>query len=291
MLRRLLFSFSPLLALAVVPQCIGGARSEAAPSPSAAQPSGPSIADLKVFLARFAPGAAHEAVPHGVPSNYDWARASTPATLLPPNGETVANWWGQIYVDESGYIASNVRVAVQGVSFLALSQNSDSWVEVQRTDAIGGGAWKEDFHETCDLSSYDQRHESTGASSWTTVPGCNAHYWPASGQSPLGPTPLRAVMVVGFTRLILADPNGSDERDRSTYLNGLGADWRVPGGGCPSVAGSSVPVCNPIAGGKFIRVGSAWRTMVMQSLRADELDSAPLPPLSYFRQPDGLYFQ
>jgi len=269
---------------------VGGAATTTGGSSGSGGSRTPTGAQLQDFLETFTPGTVHEAIPHGVPTGYDWYSKSGNATLVPSNGETVANWWGQIYVDESGVIAPNVRVAVQGVTFLALYADSDAWVMVQTDPVFGGGAWAEDFHSNCDGTAYDVRDEGDG-SSWVTAPGCNAHYWPNVGQSEIDESQLRAVVVVGFTRLVLEDPKGQDQRASAAYINGLGADWRIPGGGCPTPPDSDVVVCNGIGGGKFIRVTSEWRTMLMQSMSPDELKALPLPPLAVFQQPDGLYFR
>lgn len=268
----------------------GGAGGVAA-TPGAGGSGALTAANLRAFLLKFVPGTEHEARPHGVPTGYDWYAASSQPALTPPNEETLTNWWGQVYVDETGVIAPNVRVAVANITYLALYDDSDDWVVIQDDPLMGGGTWAEDFHSNCDASAYDVRQEQDGGFSWTTASGCNAHYWPNGGQSDIDEAKLRAAVVVGFTRLALDDQHGADNRAESAYINGLGADWRVEGGGCPTPPESDVMVCSGVGGGKFIRVGSEWRTMLFQSMSAAELDTFPLPPLEYFEQPDGQYFR
>lgn len=269
------------------PDAAGGAQAAGGTDSSG---SAPGELELRVFLEPFTPGVAHEARPHGVPASYDWSARVAAPRLTPPAGETVANWWGQLYVDETGVIAEDARVEVADVTFLALAEGSDEWTVVQDAPGISGGAWAEDFQSVCPASAYDSRPEPGGGVSFRTAPDCNAHYWPQIGQSALPYDALRAVLVVGFTRLTPEAPGAAGALTAS-YLNGLGADWRVPGGSCPTPPGSQAPVCSPIGGGKFIVVTSSWRTMVMHSMSREQLAELPLPDVALFAQPDGRYFQ
>jgi hypothetical protein len=98
-------------------------------------------------------------------------------------------------------------------------------------------------------------------------------------------------MSILHTRLVLANPSGDDDRGRSTYLLGIGADWRKPDGSCPirhSDKGD-VPQCTGVGHGREIRPTTSWRVVVFHTMTPAELATLPVPPASIFRMPDGAY--
>jgi hypothetical protein len=236
---------------------------------------------VKDFLMRHTPGSNGEDFPHGVPSAYSWyavATGGTPSRPVPEN--THMNAWGQIYVNPSNVRAANTRVAIKTTTLLALMPDSTEWQLLQRTDDVGGGGWKEDFSGVCGDIVIET--EVDGSRSFVTTDGCNAHYWP---ELPFVAIPVvpRAVVSIAHTRLVLADAGAPDDRAQSTYLVGVGADWRKPDGSCPN------DICTSVGISKFIKATNSWRAVVMSTLSPSELDTLPLPPADHFRLPDGTF--
>jgi len=235
--------------------------------------------DVAAFLEQFKPGAAHEELPHGVPVNYSWQSHGISGTPSRPSDETThMNLWGQVYVNTTNYHAPNVRVEVIGSQLWTL--HGDQWVRGYRTNDLAGGAWKEDF--TSSGGSFDMKQEDDGGQSFVPADGYNAHFWPDQAFLPVPEVP-RALLSFAFTRLVLDNPAGADNRTGSAYIIGMGADWRKPDGSCPN------DICTGFGVGRFIKPDDGWRCAVMSTMSSSELSSLPMPPDSVFLMPDGRF--
>src|SRR5205823_2938471 len=98
----------------------------------------------------------------------------------------------------------------------------------------------------------------------------------------------RAAIMIGATRLILADPSGADDRSSSHFIISVGSDWRSPDGGCPTNEFGEL-VCSGLGGGKFIYPQNSWRAVVGSTMYQADLDALPMPPAEAFVLPDGTY--
>ena len=198
------------------------------------------------------------------------------------------DWWGEIYVDDSDYHAPNTRVAVANGKLLVLYEGATKWEIAQDTPVIEGGGWTEDFLRRD--QPMDMRVERDGSRSILPLEAHNAHFWAKipfykiSGR-------LRAVMSVAETRLVLADAQGTDDRDSAKYLIGVGADWRKPDGSCPiqHTDKGDMTVCTGAGNSKHIRPTTSWRVVVFHTMSETDLAKLPMPPESVFRMPDGSF--
>jgi hypothetical protein len=224
-------------------------------------------------LAANAPGAAHDARPHGVPSGYSWSGGAVLDRLTPPSADSAyMNLWGHLYADDTNIRPANTRVAVSRCELWALPPTGTAWVRLQGSASLEGGAWSEDY--TRNGGPYSIRNEADGSQSFVTADGWNAHFWTRASLA-LVPTGTRAFVTACSARLVLADPAGVDDRASARYLLGLGADWRTSTYGCPVVGG--ITVCSGVGVGRFTRVTTEWQRVVFSSVLAG--DVATTPPL------------
>ncbi|MBS2011366.1 MAG: hypothetical protein JST00_00530 [Deltaproteobacteria bacterium] len=244
-------------------------------------------AALRALLAANKPGAAHEALPHGVPSSYDWYAVSRADPSRSDPRLSRLNWWGQVFTDSTGLRAANTRVAVREGVVLLLFEGESTWQIGQRENALAGGSWSEDF-QTYPCGSFDMRVEADTSRSFVPDTDCAAHFWPDVAHVDIGARALRAVVAVAHARLVLAEPSGPDDRASSRYLLGLGVDWRDPVGGCPP-NDAGVPICSGAGVGRMVLPSAAWRAVVFSTMTDADLASLPLPPLAFFRHPDGTW--
>jgi hypothetical protein len=239
--------------------------------------------DVRAFLCDYRPGADHEDYPHGVPTNWDWPNSAVaPSNPEPPDQDTrYMNWWGEIYVNYSNVRPANTRVALKNGQLWVLPQDSDTWVNLQRTDDIRGGAWLENYSNSD--QAIDMKVEPDGSRSMVTTEGHNAHFWPNLGFTGIPSAGIRAVLSLAHTRLILDDSTKTDDRDQSAYIIALGADWRKLDGSCPN------NICTGAGHGRYIKPANQWRAVLMNTMNYEQLQAFPMPPDSIFVLPDGSY--
>ncbi|HOX53178.1 MAG TPA: hypothetical protein PKY05_16960, partial [Fibrobacteria bacterium] len=254
--------------------------------------STPADFDAKRYLSLYGPNLAHEGFPHGVPTTYSWYRKSSLPTLTPPNGETMANAWGQAYFDrtfDTSRIAQvSTRVEIGSGALWVLYDDSTRWTNLQSSTRIGGGSWAEDFHSSC--KTWNKRTESDGRTSASIdSAGCNIHFWPDVAHAVVRVGHPRAFFATAALRLVPQTPGTPLGSESTQMLGGAGADWRVPGGGCPTPSDSKVAVCKGIGIGRFVRLSARWRLVSYVSVAPSALDSIPMPPLEAFVLPDGSY--
>lgn len=247
------------------------------------------------FLGSYTPGSNHEALPHGVPSGYDWySRATTNMQRTPSNGANYLNLWSTMMVDQSNIRPSNTRVNVSSCQLWGLKISNNTWEKM--IDAgngnIQGGVWSEDFSRSINTPSGTYRNESDGTVSMINQNGYAAHFWngPYNGSNFVyAGTTYRHFIAACSTRLVLANPSQSDDRSSSRYLLNMGADWRTTNGSCPTPPGYSAQVCDSVGVGKFVKVQNNWRRVLLSTLTSNDINSQPLPPNDVFKNPDGTY--
>lgn len=232
-------------------------------------------------LAANAPGTVHDARPHGVPSGYSWSgRAALDRTTPPSADSAYMNLWGHVYADETNVRPANTRVAVSRCELWALPATGTTWVRLQGSASVEGGAWSEDY--TRNGGPYSIRTEADGSQSFAPADGWNAHFWSRAALA-LVPTGTRAFVSACSARLVLADPAGVDDRASARYLLGLGADWRTSTYGCPVVNG--ITVCSGVGTGRFTRVTNQWQRVVFSSVLAGDVASTPPLPAAALANP------
>ena len=247
--------------------------------------------DVKSYLSKFVIGTPHEAIPHGVPSSYNWYNKSTRCEWTGSNDAgcalsseyKYANWWGVVYVDTTNYRAPNTRVNIwKDVKMLFLYEGSNQWEIVQQsTDPSkwGGAGYPEDW--TGSNTAINKRIESDGSISYVPKDGYNSHFYPGPWITALQIKNVHSI-VIAYTRLILDNPNGTDDRSSSKYIIEIGGDNRKS-------SGDQGAVQRGFGAGVFIKPAVGWRTVVMTSMSSNNLNTLPIPPAELFRMPDGNY--
>lgn len=167
----------------------------------------------------------HEARPHGLGDNVDWARhprIGMGPTM--PAGWNAMTAWGQIYLAVEGSPAKNVRVQIRDMNAFLLRTRDHAWITVQTSDVVEGGAYREDFAGDVNVKP-DLRPEPDGGISIKLLPGYNFHFWPKTGRVVVDPKEIGGFVVTFRARLILDNPVGPDDRDQARIVGSAGGDY------------------------------------------------------------------
>lgn len=249
--------------------------------------------NVKGILMEFLPGTKNEAIPHGVPPNHDAYTGSNVKRIAPPDDAmTYLNMRGAVYVSQANTHPANTRVEIANCQTYGLLKSSNSWQKIidLSPSKITGRAWKEDFsvNDGAGQPYTSIRTENDGFKSVITYEGYNFHYFNQASQAPLvyvGSNYSQFVSACS-SRLILANPSGTDDRSQASYIIDIGHDWKTADGGCTTNPYGST-LCYAVGTGRFIKVTANWRRVVYSTMNAAALTSGPLPPVSLFTNPDG----
>lgn len=170
-----------------------------------------------------------------------WVSADNPS-------RTLARWtriilWDQIYLSErfgsnhaAGY-TGNSRVRTWGYE-MWIKNKAGVWSRVFQTDKKGAEAWRPTFKgdASFDTSAHDLRAESDGSYSARPMPALgfdsSGSYWIshgyAGGRRDVNPDDVADILVLCYSRLVLDNPNGVDDRKHARFLFSVGADWLPP---------------------------------------------------------------
>lgn len=249
--------------------------------------------DVAGLLAKYTPNTLHEAIPHGVPSNFDWRTKALLKNPTAPNAEmTYMNIRGAVYVDESNVRPANTRVAIVNCEAWGLVTASNTWEKFidMSPSKMAGRGWKEDFSTPGAAEFTNVKNEADGSKSVITFDTYNYHYFNNTGQVPLVYVgdKYSEYITACSSRLVLNDPNGPDDRAQSAYIIDVGNDWKKADNTCTKNEFGAT-LCYGVGAGKFIRVENSWRRVVFSTLDADKISSKPLPPEEAFINPDGTY--
>jgi hypothetical protein len=215
----------------------------------------------------------HEALPHGVPESYGWQKCPRVGMGNDPGSFAALMPWGQVYVSEKGNDAPNTRVELRHLETFYLSRKDGLWHLWSGDYTVEGASYVEDFVDDISIPA-DVRQEDSGTVSIRCEEGYNYHFWSPSGRTSLDSTDIAGVFSTCQARLILHDPDLPDDRQRSTYMLSVGADywkaldsewdqWRTNG---------------DIGIGRFRFISKEWEAFNMHTLTEEALRANP-PPL------------
>jgi len=215
----------------------------------------------------------HEALPHGVPEKYGWQKCPRVGMGNDPGGFSALMPWGQVYVSEAGNPVSNTRVELRNLESYYLSKRDRQWYRWSGDYSVDGAAYVEDFVDDIHIPA-DVRQEASGTVSVRTPEGYNYHFWSPSGRTSIDPEDIAGVFSTCQARLILHDPALPDDRDRSTYMLSVGADyWRDL-----DSEWDQWQTNGDIGIGRFKFIAPEWKAFNMHTLSEEDLRSFP-PPL------------
>ncbi len=210
----------------------------------------------------------NEALPHGVPSSYDWATAPLIDDGNNSHGDQAITAWGVVYVPAQGNPATNTRVNLRNVQLYFLQKSTGQWLLLQNTDTPDGADYPEDFQGNSVLGNV--RTESDGTMSVTAGNGYCFHFYPFNRGS-INPNDIGGIVALFEARLIVGNPALPDDRSTALYLAGAGADYY------PSVTGPGIQNNPSVGNGKLKYVQINWRSFAMTTLTQSQLASNPPP--------------
>jgi len=215
----------------------------------------------------------HEALPHGVPESYGWQKCPRVGMGNDPGDFRALMPWGQVYVSEEGNQANNTRVELRHLETYYLSRKDGLWHLWSSDYTVEGASYVEDFVDDISIPA-DVRNEESGAVSIRCEEGYNYHFWSPSGRTSIDPTDIAGVFSSCQARLVLHDPALPDDREKSTYMLSVGADyWKAL-----DSEWDQWTTNGDIGIGRFRFVTSDWRAYNMHTLTEEKLRANP-PPL------------
>jgi hypothetical protein len=215
----------------------------------------------------------HEAKPHGVPSNYNWALRPRIGMGNDPGGFKAMTAWGQLYEAAEGNPAANTRVQIRDLEAYLLSKTDRQWLKLQGSLRVEGAAYREDFAGDANKPA-DIRREPDGSVSVTAGGGYNFHFWPSTGRAAIDPADIGGILTTCQARLIPDDSTQADDRGQARYVLSIGGDyWSTL-----SAVWDNFKTNGDIGIGRFKYVRNEWQAFNMCTLSASALRSNP-PPL------------
>jgi hypothetical protein len=206
--------------------------------------------------------APHEVRPHGVPPSYDWAAGPRPRRVPPPADFRAFTGWGQLYRCADTAFDGNDTIELRGLQTWLLV--GGRWRRVQRSSALGGSGFAEDYVRPSVAARVVARRPSETKVKLRA--GYNFHFWPGAGRVAFDPGKVSDVAVVVRARRIRHGTRAG------CFVLSMGADYwrsRTAPGGSANVSDAGI--------GRFKRVGPRWRAFSMTTATAATLALHPLP--------------
>ncbi len=219
----------------------------------------------------------HEGIPNGVPDSYGWGeKPRIGYGNIPPDGWNAALPWGQVYTDVKGNSTTNTRFQIRNMQLWYLSKKENRWKEWSISSNIAGANYAENFQNDTNIEA-DIRAETDngGGISSTLVTGYNFHFWNNDGRTEIDPEDIAGVWTSLESRLILDDPDATDDREEARLMMSAGADyWENV-----SIAWDQWKTNGDIFIGRFRYLTREWQTFYAHTLTEEQLKINP-PPIN-----------
>ncbi|HEY9675155.1 MAG TPA: hypothetical protein V6D11_27185 [Waterburya sp.] len=213
-----------------------------------------------------------DGMPHGVPTSYDWA--SNPRVgwgNTPPQGFQAMTAWGQAYEAATGNSATNTRIQIRNIRAYMLSKRDGQWHLLQDSTRVEGAAYREDYADNVSKSA-DIRDELDGSISVKVGQGYNFHFWPPS-RVPIDPNDVGGIFTTVQARLIMDNPQQTDDTMQARYLLSMGGDYWVN----LTADWDDWKTNADIGIGKLKYVTPNWQAFNMTTLSAEQILQNPPP--------------
>jgi hypothetical protein len=187
---------------------------------------------------------AHAEQAYGVPADYNWCYGPLCQFASPPVGWTAMTMWGQIYFAGSGFSSdSNTRVQIRNSEAYCWSISEQKWFVMQQLSDYADYSmafYVADFYNNDNISAAsavrDETDNEGGFSvlmtrATTTTPNGTEpyllHYFNSGNRAtyPVAATDIGGVFTTSQARLILDNPDGTDDRASADYVTNVGGDW------------------------------------------------------------------
>ena len=175
-------------------------------------------------------GTPHEAIPAGVPPDYDWSRVSKPDRVNQvPAGYSAFTGWGQAFWIAGASDQTQALEIRENQTYLcsiaADGSGQRRWTRVQNGE-IEGAAFRGDFAGNQNVAA--QTTWVASSHSRVNFPAGRAyHYWPSQGRITLSGEALCGVVVVFQARAVAPDGGALSIKTQPAILIGGGADYWV----------------------------------------------------------------
>ena len=218
----------------------------------------------------------HEGYARGV--NYDggeaWSWVYHPRIGYgnnPPAGWDAFIPWGQVYADTSNTFVENVRFELRNLQGWYLSKQDKQWHRWSGPEPIIGANYAEDFADDENIEA-DIETTADGGITSTLVEGYNFHFF-HENRVPIDPADIAGVWTFCEGRLVLADPNGPDNRAAARLLMSVGGDyWESL-----EAAWDQWTTNGDVGIGRFKYLTPEWQAFNMHTLTAAQLRDTPPP--------------
>jgi hypothetical protein len=213
-------------------------------------------------------GAAHEAIPVGVPPGYDWRLASKlHAANRIPAGYKAFTGWAQVFSAPGSDASNHQSVEIRNHQTLMCTRENGQavWRRVQ-AGGITGAVFRPDF--AGNVNSPATVVETAPDTLRVGFPVNQAyHFWPRQGRMDLPTAPLCGHVVVLEARAVKPNGEALASSDRAALLIGVGADYWLS-----RTAPYDKHLTNvPSAAGQLRLVTSGWQWFGMSVAEPAEL--------------------
>ncbi len=217
----------------------------------------------------------HEGIPKGVPISTGWALKPRVGMGEDSRGFEAMTAWGQLYEAAEGNPATNTRVQIKNIQAYLFSKQDRKWHLLQSSKKVEGAAYREDYEgNAINSKPADIRYEQDGSVSVKTSPGYNYHFWPFPSRVSIDPNDIAGIFTTVQARLILDNPQKTDDRSQARYLLSMGGDyWQS----LSADWDNSWTTVGDIGIGKFKYVTKRWQAFNMTTLSPTEIRRNPPP--------------
>lgn len=217
----------------------------------------------------------HDAIPSGVPPiGWDKGPRVGYGNNPPPEWNAMIPW-GQVYTDLVGNEAENVRFQIKNLQAWYLSKSTGKWEKWIMSSHLGGANYAEDFQDDIHIKANIRTESDQGGGiSSTLVSGYNFHFWTEDGRVEIDPNDIAAVWSAVDARLILDDPQLSDQRNEARFMMSVGADYWLN----LNTPWDQWKTNGDIFIGRFRYLNTSWQRFHGHTLTKEQLQKGPLPP-------------
>lgn len=214
----------------------------------------------------------HERKPKGVPESFGWLYAGRVNMGNDPKTFKAFMIWGHVYETVDGSGSTNTRVQIRPAKAYYLSKSQKKWVLLQSVPKVSGAHYLNDYANNSSIAA-NIRTETSNSISTTMKSGYNFHFWDTERVWLPTKSDIAAIWTTCSAKLILNDSSKTDDRDKSSFILGMGADyWSNLTDGWDNFKN-----VGDVGIGRFKYVTKNWRAYNMTTATKAQLDSYPPP--------------